>query len=222
MKNLRDSHNLSFASLAAVGLALVVTGGTFAWVTINKLTSSTSNPNTPIATNTYKPVKPAVVESHLSTQKQLQQKTAKPQQHSVAVYWLKLTPTETKLQPMPVSQQKSNDKNQLLTEAFKELLAGPNDPNYTTTIPEGTKLLGLKVDKKGVHVDLSEEFNADGGSAEMIGRLAQVIYTATSFDPKIPVWISVGGKPLELLGEGQGLMVDQPMTQQLFIENFQL
>lgn len=228
MKNLRNGTNFPFASLAGVALALVVTGGTFAWVTINKLISSTSNSNTPIPTKTSEAVNPSVVQPQQSNEQpyqktiQSQQKAVQPHQQTVAVYWLKVTPNQTQLQPISVSSQKLTDKNQALTVAFKDLLAGPNDPNYVTTIPQATKLLGLKVDKKGVHVDLSQEFTVEAGSAEMIGRLAQVIYTATSFDSKVPVWISVEGKPLELLGEGHGLIVDQPMTRQLFVKNFQL
>jgi spore germination protein GerM len=126
-----------------------------------------------------------------------------------------------KLAAVPVLAQKSASDRDVLETALERLLEGSQSATYTTTIPAGTKLLSLKLAKDGIHLDLSQAFTTGGGSESMIERLAQLLYTATSLDPKARVWIDVEGQPLEVLG-GEGLMVDRPMTRQEFEENFQL
>ena len=79
----------------------------------------------------------------------------------------------------------------------------------------------MSVQQDGIHINLSQAFTTGGGSASMTGRVAQVLYTATSLKPNAKVWISVEGKPLDTLG-GEGLELDQPLTRQNFKQNFTL
>lgn len=190
-------------SRGAIALAITATvaaGGGLAWWGFNA--------NNPIAPNTtpnvvQQPVPPATVETS----------TAK-------IYLLKDTGRNLELVPLPV-EVNAEQPNEVLAAAFNNLLTSPENPTASSTIPQGTKLRSLKVLDDGIHVDLSTEFTTGGGSASMIGRLAQVIYTATTLQPEAKVWIDVEGKPLEILG-GEGLEIERPMTRQSFEENFTL
>jgi spore germination protein GerM len=142
-------------------------------------------------------------------------------QKTVQVYWLKSSGSKIEVVPAPVKIQAGVKSENILEGAFNRLLAGPNDPAYSSTIPKGTQLRNLDVREDGVHVDLSQEFTAGGGSASMTGRVAQILYTATSINPNTNVWIDVEGKRLEVLG-GEGLVLDQPLTRQNFEKNFDL
>lgn len=141
-------------------------------------------------------------------------------EQKVQVYWLKDTGSQQELVPQTITTTADQPSTALET-AFNSLLAGSKDKAMSSTIPDGTKLRSLKVEQDGIHVDLSEEFTTGGGSAAMTGRVAQVLYTATSLKPEAKVWIAVEGKPLEVLG-GEGLELDQPLTRQSFKENFTL
>ncbi len=124
------------------------------------------------------------------------------------------------LTPATASVSAAGQPDALLKAALEEMLKGqPNSTDLTSTIPAGTQLRQVSIQDDGVHVDLSQDFTTGGGSASMTGRLGQLIYTATTLDPKAAVWILVEGKPLEVLG-GEGLMVDQPMTRESFEQNF--
>ncbi|WP_017297819.1 GerMN domain-containing protein [Nodosilinea nodulosa] len=139
------------------------------------------------------------------------------------IYWLKDEGTNLKLVAQPITVAADASPSEQVTTAFKDLLSKAGDPSQEafTTIPEQTELIAATVEADGVHVDLSGSFESGGGSAAMVGRLGQVIYTATAFNPDAPVWISVDGKPLTLLG-GEGLEISQPMTRSDFNEGFQL
>ena len=137
------------------------------------------------------------------------------------VYWLQDTGTSLELAPRPVQVAANASPSVALERAFTTLLTAQPTGEQASTIPAGTQLRSLSVKEDGVHVDLSENFTQGGGGASMTGRVAQVLYTATSLDPDAPVWISVEGKPLEVLG-GEGIAVAQPLTREAFQQDFRL
>lgn len=208
---MQDSNNKSFplAKLIAIASAVLLVGGGAAWLAKKSLEPAT----------VQQPVKevPAPIEVQPETPPA---PTTEEQQIEIA--WLDTSGSNVKLAAKTVEVEKSQSKEQALKIAFAELFSGPSDEaQYTTTIPEETKLLGLETTAEGVKVNLSSEFTSGGGSAAMSSRLAQVLYTASSLDKSTPVWISVDGKPLENLG-GEGITVSQPMTLDEFNANFNL
>jgi spore germination protein GerM len=142
------------------------------------------------------------------------------EQAEARVYWLRSTGKKLELAPVKIAVEGSNPSSELKS-LLERLLKGPANNDVTSSIPEGTKLNSVKVAKDGVHVDLSKSFTSGGGSTSMQGRLGQVIYTASSLNPSEPVWISVEGEPLRVLG-GEGLEVAQPMTRTDFKKGFSL
>ena len=94
------------------------------------------------------------------------------------------------------------------TAAVRELLAGPapNEAGLLTMIPVGSQLLGITIDGSVATVDLTGTFESGGGSASMLGRLAQLVYTATQFPTVDAVRLRLDGKPVDSIG-GEGVIV---------------
>ncbi|MEA5600130.1 GerMN domain-containing protein [Nostoc sp. UHCC 0252] len=204
MKDQQGSNRISSGAIAAVSAVVVAVGGGVAWFTTQSSNPPTpSNPSGRIA----EPAQP-------STRQPANEQTPN-------VYWLRPTDKSVALVPQPV-RVASIRPNQPLEAAFQSLLAGPPaEATGSTTIPKGTKLLGLKSENDEVHVNLSEDFTSGGGSTSMIGRVGQVVYTATSLNPKAKVYIDVNGKPLDVLG-GEGVELQQPLTRESFEKNYPL
>ncbi|MEH2406266.1 GerMN domain-containing protein [Nostoc sp.] len=204
MKDQQGSNRISSGAIAAVSAVVVAVGGSVAWFTSHSSNTPTpSNPSQQIA----QPVQP-------STRQPVNEQTPN-------VYWLRPKDKNIALVPQPVKVA-SVLPNQPLEAAFQSLLAGPpTGGTDSTTIPKATKLLGLKSENNEVHVNLSEDFTSGGGSTSMIGRVGQVVYTATTLNPKAKVYIDVNGKPLDVLG-GEGLELEQPLTRESFQKNYPL
>lgn len=102
---------------------------------------------------------------------------------------------------------------------LETLLAGVPGPyaeaGDTTTIPEGTELLGIDFRGDALYVDLSSEFESGGGSLSMQMRIAQIVYTATQFEGVDAARITIEGEMVDTIG-GEGIMVDRPLTRRDF------
>jgi germination protein M len=102
------------------------------------------------------------------------------------------------------------------TAAMAALLDGPNDvemgarPALYTTIPDGTRLLGLRIEGGIATVNLSREFETGGGSASVLGRLAQVVFTLTQFPTVEGVRFELDGEPVTVFS-GEGVVLDGPV-----------
>lgn len=217
----------------AAGLATLVlaSGGSVAWFTWRSL-----NPVPPIAefpSLDPSPSQPDQAQtppqSGTPSPDALPPDTAQPDaatpapvaEQSGQIFWLKDQDGQLQLVPETITIPGDTSPETQVKSAFDTLLSQTGDPTQDafTTIPAQTQLLDATVEADGVHIDLSTTFTTGGGSASMVGRLGQVIYTATAFDPTAPVWISVDGQPLTLLG-GEGLEVSQPITRAEFNQGF--
>jgi len=212
MKQQQGSKRISSGAIAAVSAAVVAVGGGVAWLTWNS-THSSVTPNQSGSTITSTPQ---------ISQPPTTQSTPLKNEQTTQIYRLKDTGKNLELVPQEVQVQVEGDKpNQVLEAAFQTLLTHPTDGTNSSTIPKGTKLLSLNVGNDGIYVNLSEEFTTGGGSSSMMGRIGQVLYTATSQDPNAKVYIEVNGKKLDALG-GEGLELEQPLTRDSFKKNYQL
>lgn len=215
----------------AAGLATLVlaSGGSVAWFTWRTL-----NPVPPVAEFPPLEVIPSQPEQTLPPQAEPVPDPTVPQvsqadpttptpaaEQTGQIFWLKDEGGQLQLVPEAITVAGDASPDAQVKAAFDTLLTKPGNAEQDafTTIPEPTQLLAATVEEDGIHVDLSADFTSGGGSASMTGRLGQVIYTATAFDPSAPVWISVDGQPLTLLG-GEGLEVSQPMTRDDFNQGF--
>lgn len=110
-----------------------------------------------------------------------------------------------------VSRPGIEDLDQTLTALLEGVTENEATVGLSSTIPEGTVLLGVEVSGGVALVDLSREFESGGGSLSMMGRVAQIVYTATRFDDVDSVRFLLEGAPLDALG-GEGLIIDRPQT----------
>ncbi|BCL34206.1 GerMN domain-containing protein [Nostoc sp. MS1] len=203
MNNQQGSNRISSGVIAAVSAAVIAVGGGVAWMTSKTPDSSTSsNPSQ------------SVQQPNQPTNRQ----PTNNNEQTANVYWLQSKGNNIDLVPQQV-RVAAVQPNQVLEKAFENLLAGPTEGSDSTTIPKGTKLLGLKVENNEVHVNLSEDFTSGGGSTSMMARVGQVVYTATTLNPNAKVYIDINGKRLDTLG-GEGVVLDQPLTRDGFKKDY--
>src|SRR5690606_18605311 len=79
----------------------------------------------------------------------------------------------------------------------------------STLVPRAVKVHAATLDDGRLTVDLSRDFAGGGGSASMLGRLYQVLYTLSQPADVSEVVLMLDGEVLEVLG-GEGILVEVP------------
>lgn len=102
----------------------------------------------------------------------------------------------------------------LLAAALAALLEGPTEDErargLSTAIPSGTRLRGVRIQDGTARVDFSREVESGGGSASMLGRFWQIVYTATQFREARAVRIVIDGQERQAMG-GEGVIIEHPV-----------
>lgn len=126
---------------------------------------------------------------------------------SVAVYFLrgeKVSPVRRTIDATPA----------VARAAMTALLEGPTEEEaadgLASAVPAGTHLRDIALADGVATVDLDGSFGDGGGSASMLGRVAQVVATLTRFPTVQRVAFKLDGEPVEAIG-GEGVVVDPPI-----------
>lgn len=124
--------------------------------------------------------------------------------------------------PADVSSRLPNGSpEQRVAVVLEALLAGPTSPDAeagaSSAIPEGTRLLDVRIDGEVAIADLSEEFGSGGGSLSMQLRVGQVVFTTTQVTGVEGVRIALDGEVVDSIG-GEGVLVDRPMARSDFTD----
>jgi spore germination protein GerM len=110
-------------------------------------------------------------------------------------------------------------------EVMVRLLEGAGEEGLSSAIPEDVQLHGFGFGNGIAEVYLSSEFVSGGGSASMIGRVGQVVYSLTAVEgvegvvfyifEEPPLGIFGNEVPTTVFG-GEGFTVDLPATREGF------
>lgn len=217
MEQRQPIFRLTLGAKRAIAILLLTVGSGVILASCNLNAPETTVPTTP-PTNTV--VTPNPTPTAVPTTPPTNAVTPKSETQNATtkaeIYLVEDKNGKLELVARPITiEQKATNEAAILEQSFNRLLT-QSDGN---AIPQGTKLRSIKVEKDSIAVDLSPEFTSGGGTFSMTGRLGQVIYTATSLNPKGKVFLSVDGKPLDVLG-GEGLEITQPMTRESFQKDF--
>jgi spore germination protein GerM len=114
-----------------------------------------------------------------------------------------------------VAASRRNESGDKLEYSVKELLAGPTTEEqqigYTSEIPRGTILLGVKnLGDGSVDLNLSKRFASGGGSDSFETRIDQLSRTVAAAAGSRKVYLSVEGQRITTTGEG--LEIKQPIN----------
>ncbi len=146
----------------------------------------------------------------------------RPVPTAVIVYFLRTDHNVTTLAPV-ARRVSARGSTALAAAALQALIEGPTDgeraKGLTSAIPPGTRVRGVLIREAVVRADFTREVESGGGSASMLSRFWQIVYTATQFSQAPRVRILIDGEERTALG-GEGVIIDHPIGRPSTVPTF--
>ena len=121
---------------------------------------------------------------------------AAPEEGTIELYFMKVTDTSFELG----LETRSVEGRLGARELLEELLKGPQDQSLSRIIPEGTRLLDVRVENGIAYADFSAEITKGNFGAATEGvLLSSIVWTLTQLEEVEAVQILVEGQVLESL-----------------------
>lgn len=124
---------------------------------------------------------------------------------TVQIYLIRDEQLAPRARQMPVNVESA--------QIVAELLVGPReqelDRGYGTAIPDGTELLGSRLDDTTLVLNLSEELNAVQGERQTMA-VAQLVFTVTELQRVDGVRFQIEGESVQV-PKGDGTLTSSPL-----------
>lgn len=116
--------------------------------------------------------------------------------------------------PIIVPVKRKVMKQYLFRNTLNALLAGPSEnekkKGVISEIPRRTQLLNVESYDNMLIINLTQNFEAGGGTESVTTRLSQLAHTVSDMTD-MPVYLYLNGKEVSVLG-GDGILVKQPIN----------
>lgn len=134
------------------------------------------------------------------------------------LFFLKMDP-EGRLTPSPFKRELQAGLTPLAA-TLKALMLGPTlqekNEGALNLIPDGSRLLSLRVKDKTAFLSFNEEFQHNSqGLDGLAGQLKEIVWTATQFSSVDRVQILINGQYKDTLGE-EGMGIGKPLDRSSF------
>lgn len=122
---------------------------------------------------------------------------------------------------IPEEREVAVNEGSLPEAAVNELIKGPQNPELSKTIPDGTELISVVVKDGIAQVDFSNEFQANhwGGSAGETITIYSVVNTLTKLDGIEEVQFLIEGEKIESLAGHLDLTMPVASDETMISEN---
>jgi len=157
------------------------------------------------------------------TEKKLQESSVKPDSPDISVrlFFIKVN-DEGEISLKSVLRRIDNSGTPL-SSAVNELLKGPGpgelSSDVLSLIPEGSRLLGARIENGIAYLNFNEQFRFNNlGLEGYKAQLEQIVYTATEFSTVNKVQILIEGQKVDYLG-GEGFPVGKPLGRESFADS---